>query len=592
MKKEELFNIFSRQPKFQQIGQNQYKCCCPAHQDKEPSLCIKFEEDKVLLNDFAGCDISDICRSFGIEPKDLFYNSKEKSVANKYQPLQAEYMYYDEKGKYIYSKLRFATEDGGKKMFCAVNNGSSYDYKSVPKERVLYKLPQLLLAIQNGCKLVYIVEGEKDVETLSKLGMTATTSGSANSWKKEFAQYFKNLNVVILRDNDKSGLDYADAIEKSIHNLCASYKTVITSQKDKGDVTDYIEEGHTKEELLQLIDSVPFIQKANAITKDAPSLKQFNFLSAKDLCEMEIPPIQWVVKNLIPQGLTILAGPPKLGKSWLCLDLCASVATGNPFLGYETEKGTSLYLALEDSLNRLQERMKLVLKGRQIPDNFFITTQSPTINNGLVDMLQSFIDTHKDTKLIVIDTFQKIRDGMKKSETLYQGDYRETSILKKFADDNGIALVLVHHLRKMDDVADPFSRISGSNGITGAADTAIVLSKAKRTDDNAVMYSTGRDIEQKEVVISFNKNSLRWEILGDIGEVAYKESPVVKFLKTKRGYEGKTSDLWMEYNEQADEVITQTMFGSEINKFTTQLRQNGLIVKKIRKTQGFYISIR
>lgn len=187
---------------------------------------------------------------------------------------------------------------------------------------------------------------------------------------------------------------------------------------------------------------------------------------AAGLLGAKLRPIRYFVEGLLPQGLALLAAPPKYGKSWLALDLCLSVAGGAPFLGRETERADTLYLALEDSPNRLQLRLAALLGGEAPPDGLFYGTVAGTIGDRLPHQLAVHLHRYPDTGLIVIDTFQKVRDGSRAGADIYARDYRDVGALKQFADAHGICILLVHHLRKAGDAADPFARISGTSGRT------------------------------------------------------------------------------------------------------------------------------
>lgn len=268
----------------------------------------------------------------------------------------------------------------------------------------------------------------------------------------------------------------------------------------------------------------------------APSLRT---ISAATLQQTYLPPVKFVVQGLIPHGLTILAAPPKFGKSWAMLDLACSVAAGRPWLGFQTSPASVLYLALEDSPARLKSRTEKILDGRPAPASVDFCTEAPALDNGLLAELDTYIAANPATGLIIIDTLQRVRGTPKSSkENGYSTDYRELGALKQFADNHGVALVLVHHLRKMAADGDPFDRISGTNGVFGAADTAIVLTREKRSDTTTTMTATGRDIDGLEQAIQFNKETCRWENLGGADwfneqqrKKAYNDSPVVKQVK-------------------------------------------------------------
>lgn len=257
--------------------------------------------------------------------------------------------------------------------------------------------------------------------------------------------------------------------------------------------------------------------------------------SMADLQKADLPPVYFVVDGLLPQGLALLASPPKFGKSWAMLDLCCAVASGGWFLGRHANKSPCLYLALEDSDNRLQSRLNKILNGKEAPRDFYYATAAPGLANGLIEQLEVFMQGHPDTRLVVIDTFQKVRSVMGGKANAYGVDYADAGALKAFADKHGLCLLLVHHLRKMQDDSDPFNRISGTSGILGAADTALVLARDKRSDAETLLSITGRDVDEAELVCRFNKGTFRWEVLGDAETVAaqkaqqeYEESPIVR----------------------------------------------------------------
>lgn len=261
-------------------------------------------------------------------------------------------------------------------------------------------------------------------------------------------------------------------------------------------------------------------------------------ISAAALQGKDIPPIRWIVENLIPTGLNILASPPKYGKSWAVLDLGLAVTAGGRFLGYQTNPCEVLYLALEDSERRLKSRMIKLLAGKNAPAGFHFATAAHDMDNGLFDELEGFLKAHPKTGLIIIDTLQRVRGAVHGKEGAYAADYREIGGLKAFADKHGIAVLLVHHLRKMADDSDPFNRISGTNGLMGAADTALVLTKEKRGNENATLSIVGRDVESRDTVLRFNKDTCRWENLGDAdwfaeqqARVEYQESGLVRTIK-------------------------------------------------------------
>lgn len=252
--------------------------------------------------------------------------------------------------------------------------------------------------------------------------------------------------------------------------------------------------------------------------------RKLNTISASALQSKEIPPIRYVVVDMFPQGLSLLASPPKYGKSWFVLDLCLSVAAGRSFLNHQTIKSGCLYLALEDSERRLKDRMNKVLGGDPAPEHFDYATSALDIGQGLIGQLESYVNEHPNTALVVIDTLQKVRAATNSKESAYSTDYREVGTLKNFADRHGLCLLLVHHLRKMADDTDPFNRISGTNGIMGAVDTALVMSRKSRNDPQTVLSIIGRDVESRDVAIEFSRENYKWRVLGNAEWIAEQQA--------------------------------------------------------------------
>lgn len=249
--------------------------------------------------------------------------------------------------------------------------------------------------------------------------------------------------------------------------------------------------------------------------------------SMASLCSRDIAPPCYVVPGMIPNGITILASPPKFGKSWMCLDLAISVATGTEFMGQETRKNGVIYLALEDGDFRLKERSLKVAGDRELAENLLLVKDAPLLAEGLLPMLKALMNEFTgNVGMVIIDTLQKIRGTAGKTEGVYGYDYRELGQLHKFALDNNIAVVLVHHLNKGGDDGDFVSRLNGSTGISGAADAIITLSRSKRRDKQTLMSITGRDVKEHELVIEMDWSRYRWFVLGEADEVEDKRDEI------------------------------------------------------------------
>lgn len=217
-------------------------------------------------------------------------------------------------------------------------------------------------------------------------------------------------------------------------------------------------------------------------------------ISAEELLSTPLPPVKWIIPDLLPAGLALFAGPSKAGKSWLTLWLCLQIAQGNPVWDREIEPRTVIYFSLEDTFNRLQNRIFQLIDGGDAPERLILQTECPSIGQGLEEQVESLIHTYCDVGLIVIDTLQKVRvsDG---NGGIYANDYKEAGALKKIADKYGICILLIHHLRKQT-ATDPFDQISGSTGLMGVADTSWVMQR-KRMSQTADILLTGRDMDDR-----------------------------------------------------------------------------------------------
>jgi hypothetical protein len=238
---------------------------------------------------------------------------------------------------------------------------------------------------------------------------------------------------------------------------------------------------------------------------------------ARELWTVQFPAPRWAVPSLIPEGLTILAGAPKIGKSWMALGIALGLAHGGKLLGkYDVPApATVLYLALEDPPRRLQERLHQL--SDRPPDRLYLATQWRQGAEGCED-LAGFLTAHSDTHLVIVDTWQKFRGASgRRQENIYVDDYEAVSRLKEVADRFSIAIVVLHHLRKFRiEDGDFIEDVLGSMGIPGAADTVIVVRRTRGRMD-AELRVTGRDVEEQELALIWDDRA-GWQIAGDAAE--------------------------------------------------------------------------
>ena len=242
------------------------------------------------------------------------------------------------------------------------------------------------------------------------------------------------------------------------------------------------------------------------------NLKKTNLtvIDGETLMDKRLAPTRFCVETLLPQGLCILGGAPKVGKSWLVLDLCIHIARGEPLWGLPVTQGETLYLCLEDSERRIQERLNLITD--DVPSGLYFATGSTSIESGVCDWIRKFRQEHPAVTFVVIDTFQLIRTPT--ADVSYSNDYAELQPLRALAEELKICLLLLHHLRKMGD-KDPINKLSGSTGIAGAVDAIYVLEKNERTENGATLYVSGRDIRDRKIKLEMESTTCTWRLISD-----------------------------------------------------------------------------
>jgi len=268
--------------------------------------------------------------------------------------------------------------------------------------------------------------------------------------------------------------------------------------------------------------------KSESVTQCDPqtwkSNKGLSIISAQDLQNANLPPIKYLIDDFLPTGASLIAAAPKYGKSWLVLLMGLRIAAGEPFLRWETQQAGVLYLSFEDSLNRLQSRMNKLFDGANPPPWFYFSTDRVTLDGGLLETIEDCVKEYPEIKLVIIDTFQKIRGTPLHGERWYEHDYREAGTVKEAMDKKGISVLFVHHVNKTKDKDDPFNEIAGTNGISGVMDTMFVLKKKSRHAKQATLHTTGRDVADDDIVICFNPDNGQWEFVGDAEELAKQEA--------------------------------------------------------------------
>lgn len=216
-------------------------------------------------------------------------------------------------------------------------------------------------------------------------------------------------------------------------------------------------------------------------------------LTAQSLQGKTYAPVRYVLQGFIPEGVTILAGKPKAGKSWFSMDFAIAVAAGRFTLGtLKPPQGDVLYLALEDNERRLKRRIsKLLGDIASWPSRLTFKTEWRRTNEGGLDDIREWINECEKPRLVVVDILAAVRPVLNSQSQTYSADYQAIVGLQKLAGEYGIAILVLVHVRKME-ADDPFDTISGTLGLTGGADTILVM---KRQSGNMTLFAKGRDIE-------------------------------------------------------------------------------------------------
>ena len=243
-------------------------------------------------------------------------------------------------------------------------------------------------------------------------------------------------------------------------------------------------------------------------------------LTAEVLMDMKFEPVKYVIPGIIVEGLTLLAGKPKVGKSWLLLHAAIAVARGGFTLGdIHCAEGDVLYCALEDNPRRLKARMGKLL-GMDTAGawrrRLHFQTEMPRLADGGLALLKEWITFAERPRLIIIDTLSMVRVSLKKNDTAFQADYDAVKDLRKLAADHHVAIVLVHHLRKADS-DDPFDTVNATLGLTAAVDSVLIV--RRDANGNHTLHGRGRDLVELEKALGFNRDNCTWMIIGDASEV-------------------------------------------------------------------------
>lgn len=405
-----LNEVLNRFQKVKAINSSSYQCCCPCHNDKKQSLTITEKGNKILLHCHANCDTEDILKAVGLDFKDLD-NSKDRkkdySVYEKieyYQKSKIEdiYNYTDEKGRYLYTKIRFK----GKVIRYYVVDEKNGTYKIGKGDNIKtypYNIVKALRAIKKG-KVIYLCEGEKDVKNVEKLGFNALTFGSVSDYKEEFNKYFIGARLVILADNDEVGRKYAYKIKFSLTDYCYFISIITPSKKEHGDISDYIEEFGSEEakELLNNYEPIyaPFIINKGDRNKLSVNAGLLAHSITKSLAYIIINDFMYIYNNGYYR---------KSSKN----EVKSYIASYLPH-----------FLRSDNLLNNVYNLLLAEMEFIRNPDEVNTETKYINFRNGLYNIEKKELEPHRKD---IIYTFQ--------INTNYNKDEKEPIVFTKYIND-------------------------------------------------------------------------------------------------------------------------------------------------------------
>ncbi len=324
------------------------------------------------------------------------------------------------------------------------------------------------------------------------------------------------------------------------------------------------------------------LQKELRKTLDPSYMKTVTMSELYDTAYLNKPAI---IDGLLYPGTYLFVGAPKVGKSFLMAQLAYHVSTGKELWDNEVRQGKVLYLALEDDYSRLQKRLYRMF-GTDGTDNLYFSVSAKNLNGGLFEQLEKFISEKPDTRLIIIDTLQKVRESATEKYS-YASDYEVIAQLKNFSDRYGICMLLVHHTRKQRS-DDKFDMISGTNGLLGAADGAFLLQKEKRTSKTATLEISGRDQQDQKLFLTRDEDSLIWE-LEKVETELWREKPdplleaiAEKVTAENPVWDGTVSDL----RDFLEVDISPIQLGMKLNVTAGRLLNEYNILYESRRTHA------
>jgi len=509
---------------------------CPSHDDRTPSLSIGLGKDgQVVLHCFAGCPFASIVQALGLQASDLFpvdaaASPRQKettrhilSLLDLAQAKKLPWKFLCNLGIIEESRglrIPYYTLDGAPAPRYRIRTASIAKegswWNKGPGDITPYGLERLQEARQAG--FLVLVEGESDCWTLWYQHFPALGLPGAEMANKLQVEHLAGIErLYVVREPDAAGTRFVEDIASLLTTWGWQGTASVVSLPDAKDPNELhqrdwkgfraaFQQALDQAQPLYHLEPVP-PEPEPAASPVFPALVTLEGLLAEPYAKAH-----WTIPDLLPEGLLLLGGKPKQGKSWLALALALTIAAGGSlFDTYQAANGEVLFLGLEDTERRLQARSRQLLGAMPtVPSGLAFATQWPRLDEGGLTQLEAYIQAHPRLRCIVIDTWAKMAPRTK-GRSQYEEDYASLGLLKHLADTSHLSILAIHHLRKTQ-AQDVLDEMMGSTAVIGAVDAILIL-KRERGEGQASLFITGRDIEhEREIPLRFDHTTGWWRL--------------------------------------------------------------------------------
>lgn len=558
----------------------EWRVPCPIHQGKRDSFSVNRESG--VWHCHSKCDRGG--NIFQFETEMSGHNGQEARAAvlalmgrtpQAERKIVKTYEYYDETGKLLHQTVRYEPK-GFSQRRPDGNGGWVWNLKGV--RTVLYNLPAVSRA-----PVVFVVEGEKDADALIKLGFVATTGPmGAGHWKLEYSRSLKRKEVIVIPDADDAGRDYAKKVIASLKGVALSVQQV--TLPGAKDAAEWIEKGGTLDQLSALVEQAGILrdEPPGPAHAPAPKAKPIPKVARKHAAETyraDFPELIPLIEPILYPGLTILGGRPKIGKSWLALQMALALVNKSKLCGYLSVRNPAkvLYVSLEDREPQLKKRLRFLVPEESYLEGLdFIYDLEPLFSGGLEQLDQTL--SEDSAQVLVVDSLlAAVQQSDRKNKDIMQADYNIIRNLRELAWKHSVGLSLIAHTRKAP--GDFLDMIQGTTGTTAAADAIWVLRKTG--EKKCVLEVTGREIPTNTFGMERLQGSPAWIITGEGDEVTQSDSrqAIMQLLRDKCGPTGRkdkkpSPGLKPTEISQASRIPIST-----VNRILADLLDLGLIIK-------------